>query len=66
MTNDHALMISHEKKPTGSYTDMQIYYTVISAASNMFRQRIVTIFREVSFEGYFTYRTLKQFTNIKD
>jgi hypothetical protein len=54
MTHDHALMISYEKKPTGSYTDMHIYYTVISAASNMFRKRIVAIFREVFFEGHFT------------
>jgi hypothetical protein len=54
MTHGHALMISYEEKTKGSYTDMQIYYTVISAASNIFRKRIVAIFRELFFEGYFT------------
>ena len=54
MTHDHALMISYEKKPAGSCTDTKIYYTVIRATSNMFRKRIVAIFREVFFEGYFT------------
>jgi hypothetical protein len=54
MTPDHALMISYEKKPTGSYKHMQIVYTVISAASNIFRKGIVATFREAFFEGYFT------------
>jgi hypothetical protein len=55
MTPDHALMIYYEKKPTGSYTDTQMYYAVINAASNMFRRRIVAIFKKVFFEGYVTY-----------
>jgi hypothetical protein len=53
MTHDHAVMISCEKEPTGSYTDMRIYSAVNSTASNMFRKRILAIFKEVFFEGYF-------------
>jgi hypothetical protein len=44
-------MISYVNKPTSAHNDMKIYYIVISTASYTFRPLIVTIFREVFFEG---------------
>jgi len=43
-----------KKKPTSAYTDVLIYYTINSLASYMFRQSVVTTFREVFFEECFS------------